>query len=1040
MSERRSQRSQPRWQAIAWRCVAIATVLALLVLGFAWYAHSVGVPEFIARLLRTALAQSGAKLQWERLRLQGVRTLVAENVRLARSSDGVETEIAIAQMTVRVSSGSVWTLQPQPESLSISGARLDLQSIGSNTAPARLVVDNIAAQLAAHGNDRWELTRLDGRLGNLEIAITASITNASALRDRLQARPSKPKDPRARERWHSIIASLNQTRFDQGSSIRLRVSGDAAASNSFEAVLDARIPGAATPWGHASALTLTGTAAPGKAKLGAVETDLAVQCGQWRGDLGEGEQLSGSLHWNGAASTWQLRFAETQLSAARIKFAKMELHHAKAAARTSPTNGLASLNTTFDLRSARTEATWGAMAELHATGGLAHAGLALSSISGQCDLTAAQLRSDRGVIGSARASLQVAPRTHTSQTQQTELASTAWRHIDRFDVRWTAELTELDSPKLKIERATVAGQWKSPMVLLSDFSAELYRGRLKGGGQLDVVTRELRSSAELDFDVRQIAPLLTTNAQRWLRQFSWETPPKVTVQGRLVLPSWTNREPKWNRDVAPTIELSGAFVGSNGAFRKVPVTSAQSHFTLTNLCWQLPDLTVLRPEGAARLAYRGDMRTQEFSWDVTGSINPSAFRPLLDPPQQKALDYFAFDLPPHFQGQIWGRWHDRGRLGFRGTVAATNFTFRGENCSAFTGTLAYTNLLLNFKNVAVSRGEQRITVPQGLFDLRAELLCVSNAWSTMDPQLVTKVVGPKVHAALQPYQFARPPQVRIDGCLPMSRGAEARVHFSVSGQEFTYWKFHIPQISGELDWKGDTLSVSNVIAEFYSGQLVGDGFFDFRAKKGADLQFRAQVTGADLQRLAADLMPNTKHLEGTLNGNLVVVEANSNDDSSWHGYGDVNLRDGFLWNIPIFGFLSPFLNKVAPGLGSSRASAGSATFLIDDSVIHTSDLEVRSPALRMQYVGSVDFDGRVNARMQAEVLRDAWAVGRFVSLVLWPISKVFEYKVTGTLHEPVSEPLYIPKALTWPFRPFHALRNLLPDGKPPENPQNEKKP
>jgi hypothetical protein len=61
----------------------------------------------------------------------------------------------------------------------------------------------------------------------------------------------------------------------------------------------------------------------------------------------------------------------------------------------------------------------------------------------------------------------------------------------------------------------------------------------------------------------------------------------------------------------------------------------------------------------------------------------------------------------------------------------------------------------------------------------------------------------------------------------------------------------------------------------------------------------------------------------------------------------------------------------------------------------------------------------VEARVQAELLRDTWVIGRVLSLALWPITKVFEYKLTGTLKEPKSEPVYIiPKILLLPFHPF----------------------
>ena len=63
---------------------------------------------------------------------------------------------------------------------------------------------------------------------------------------------------------------------------------------------------------------------------------------------------------------------------------------------------------------------------------------------------------------------------------------------------------------------------------------------------------------------------------------------------------------------------------------------------------------------------------------------------------------------------------------------------------------------------------------------------------------------------------------------------------------------------------------------------------------------------------------------------------------------------------------------------------------------------------------------------EADLLRDTWLVGPVFSTVLWPVTKLFEYKVTGTLGEPKAEPVYlIPKVLLLPFQfPFHPLRTL----------------
>jgi len=192
------------------------------------------------------------------------------------------------------------------------------------------------------------------------------------------------------------------------------------------------------------------------------------------------------------------------------------------------------------------------------------------------------------------------------------------------------------------------------------------------------------------------------------------------------------------------------------------------------------------------------------------------------------------------------------------------------------------------------------------------------------------------------------------------------------------------------------------------------------------------LTNAVLQFLMADISTHTNNLEGRLSGTLVVNKANSTDWQSWQGGGHAELKDGLIWEIPIFGIFSPILNSIAPGLGNSPATAAAGTFLITNGVVRSDDLEIRSPAMRVQYRGTVDLESRVNARVDAELLRDMWLVGPLVSTVFWPVTKLFEYKVTGSLAQPKTEPVYlIPKLVMMPFHPFRSLKELLQDDSGP---------
>jgi hypothetical protein len=67
---------------------------------------------------------------------------------------------------------------------------------------------------------------------------------------------------------------------------------------------------------------------------------------------------------------------------------------------------------------------------------------------------------------------------------------------------------------------------------------------------------------------------------------------------------------------------------------------------------------------------------------------------------------------------------------------------------------------------------------------------------------------------------------------------------------------------------------------------------------------------------------------------------------------------------------------------------------------------------------------QLNAHVEAKLLRDTPVFGHLFSWMLLPLDKLFEYRVTGTLSKPITEPQYIPKIFTELLRPFHTLKTM----------------
>ena len=613
-----------------------------------------------------------------------------------------------------------------------------------------------------------------------------------------------------------------------------------------------------------------------------------------------------------------------------------------------------------------------------------------------------------------------------------------WTNALPYRLAWTAQLTQLQSEALSADSVDCGGFWMAPELAVTHLSAQLGGGQFAAGARLNVATREFAFTNASCFDVHAINALLTEKTRARLADFSWTQPPSLQASGLLILPAWTNRQPDWRAEVQPTIRLNGQLAITNGVFSGVAIDSARTHFSYSNLLWQLPDLAVVKSKSRLNLSGGEDDATKDYHWRIRGALDPEVIRPFLTTSNAvrgfgvvKCTEPLALDV------DISGRLYDYDSIAASGCVALTNFAVRGQAFGDVTSALSYTNRVVEFFNPLTHTGAQMMTADKLTLDFNRWLICFTNGYSTADPEPVARAIGPKTGRAVAPYHFLQPPTVRVNGQVPLRDtngrrdAADVDMRFDIiQGAPFEWMKFKTTNIVGTIHWQNQTLILTNVAAAFYGGNGGGFANFDFHAPhEGADYEFAVSVTNVNLHSLAADLSSPTNHLEGILAGRLVVTDADSRDWRTWTGFGQANLRDGLLWDIPIFGILSPVLNTVSPGLGNIRATDAVTKFFITNGVIYTDALEIRSTMMRLEYAGTVDLKQNVHARVTAQLLRNTWVVGPVVSTVLWPVSKLFEYKITGTLKNPKSEPVYvIPKLLLMPLHPFRSLEEMFPAG------------
>jgi hypothetical protein len=967
-------------------------LVTLFILGLLIYLNQVGLPDFVKRPLLAKLQERGVALEFTELRMHWVRGFVAEQVRFGAGA-GPEAA-AVPQLTaqeVELNIGLRALLRGriQVDAIMLRGGKLEWRLATNGITAAPLQVDNIESRLRFLPGDQWELEDLRGQFAGAKFFLRGSLTNASAMREWQFTRGDRPvNQQRAADQLRQLADVLTRIKFSTPPELRLNVYGDARDLGTFNAWLSLKANDAETPWGTAH------------------ETLLMAQM-----------FAATSNELSRAEITLQARDAETPWAATTNLDLKIRL------VTYVPQPELVVAAVTLRVDQALTR--WANVGETQLKANWVHAVTNPIPRTGRIELHTAAVDT---FFTRARNCDFAANWSSLTNAPSPDPALGFWNFLLPYEVKWNAAVGAVRSLGVVADDVVVVGAWQPPELSLAELRAKLYDGTVAGAGRVDVLSREASAAVQSDFEIKKIVPLLPRAAQEWLAKLTWAQPPQLRGDLAVKLPAWTNQIVDWQGEVRPTLRLAGAVALTNGSYRGIHADWATANFAYTNLMWYLPEVNVGRPEGGLQLSLTSSDATRQYHFRLRSAIDPQAILPLFDAEVRRGFELCEFGQPPVVQGEMWGRWYAPETIGFRGQVALTNFSLRGQHADAVVAGLTYTNLTIQVLEPMMRAGVHHARADGATVDLHGMRTYITNATGQADPGMIVQAIGPMVARVMSPYHFGQPPVARVDGYFSMRDPQDANIVFEGTGRDFESLNFRASEYSARVHWHNEVLTITNVFGKFYGGDASAWARFVFNEDHDATYAFSITTTNSDLGNLLADVTGRTnRQVEGQLTGWLTITNATTQGDTmaSWEGDIRARLRDGLLWELPIFGVMSRPLESVLPGVANSKFTEAMGTGVIRAGRVRSRDLEMRAPALRLQYRGSVGFDQTIDARVIAEPLRDTPVVGNVLSTILAPLAKLFAYKITGTLSEPVTEPYYIPTPLMIPLSPFETLGKIF---------------
>jgi len=1009
-------------------------LVLLLVSAALFHLNRIGLPEQVKRRVVAQLARQGWDLEFSRLRWRWDRGIVAEDVHLQKREASGGPCVFLSEARCLIDYHALFRATLQINGLALREGRLFWIFQSTNLPTRTFQLDEVEGELLFHPDDRWELVGLRAQGLGAHFLFNGEVSHVSAMRhwnlsrlpvEPLPSDPTRPPvDPAAR--WHHIFEQARQVRLTGVPQVSCEFGGDGRDLHSFHARVQVQTAAVDSPWGGGTNVHLAIQLFPRREGRDPVQMEVNVAAD--RVTTPWGQAASVKIYGNGEPSyeRWMptnVHWA-VEVHGGKTRWAESSFAVVMARSVANATNAQARL-TECTLQAENLSTPWGAMSQGQVEATLNHPdhdlfpaqwtarGRLRGATSRWGEAAVVSLRGDGGIQANPWAG---APPEN-------------WP--DRFQalrVNLDLGITNASTRDLDLAGVGVNLLWEAPHLQVQA------AGRLAGGpldlhASLDTDSRLVSFQADSRLNPAGIQSLLTTNAQSWLDRYEWTEPPHVEAEGSLQLPPWTQRQVSWRTDVRPTVVLHGRLETGPGSYRDVEFLSASTAFDMRKERWQLRGLKVQRREGTLEGNYVSLLTTRDFQWDVRARVFPGAARPLLaTAKQQRIFDHVRFLEPPDVEAKVWGNWRDKTRIAMDANIRATNILVRGESITGLTARVVLTNQLLHIYNPQMRRAGRETASADGvMIDLATRKLHLTNAIGYVQAGPVSRMISPAAARTLAPFIMEGPVNAQVQGVVDLlPKRKEYDLRFDVSGSDLKWKLFDFGRFTSRIFWQGQQLVLTNAAAQFHDGQALGDAHFDFSTPPGSDFGFEVILTNVNFHTMSQSISGNTNHLEGRLSGELRVDRADTADWDSWQGGGEVLLEDGLIWDIPVFGMFSPVFNAVVPGLGNSRARRAAASFAITNSIIYTDNLEVSATAMRMKFKGHSDFHQTIDGRMEAELLRDTPGVGILISRVFWPMTKLFEYRVTGTLREPRREPLYIiPKILLLPFNPVKGWKEIF---------------
>ena len=346
---------------------------------------------------------------------------------------------------------------------------------------------------------------------------------------------------------------------------------------------------------------------------------------------------------------------------------------------------------------------------------------------------------------------------------------------------------------------------------------------------------------------------------------------------------------------------------------------------------------------------------------------------------------------------------------------ARNVVGRGTYFEKIRGRLHKENQVVQIRHLEASRNEEVLN-GRMRYDLDQKELTLDME-STFRIHDLAPLFGEEAVQMLRAYRIRGSNWVRAQGTLDFSEKGAHALEGKAAFHDVVWQWMNFNELSFSFHVRDQTVDFPDIHAQIQEGRAEGNLLITDVGNAAAS-RFELNLGGADIdlfETVTAATDSTDTPYTGTLFFDFKLAgllhdppEASRFD--SYEGEGSLEIQEGALFRIPLLLGLSRILSKVVRGFGYAAQTNFSADVVVENGRIASDNLFLRGRLISIEGDGHLNFDRNIRANVRVQLLSEGF-LSEALKVVLWPLRKLIEVRLTGTLDDPDWEPRNLPREI-----------------------------